>query len=378
MHDLLEQLSRLHAHKMRSPERYRSLAKQQLKIIRSIRARERKRELYARSMATMLAGPRAPEHLQMLMDERTLDEHMFYLFHDELTMFSYLLSELDAAVHGDARSEEVFPEDLEIERALIGDLIVIWKRMSTRQNAFRAYLNDLMQLEYDKRSIRKSRRIARLTRSLIHIEGSENVPEVGPCIIAPTHPNAILDPLVLMASLERTPFFILAAEAFLLRPRLEAYLKHIGCLPYKRDDGLFGPRKPRAIPAERVAAYPADNASTLNRALLHLKLGDTIVAFPEGDAHAHGTFQRENAPFLAPKNLFIIMAYFAQRRHGISVPIIPTALSYPTLSRPLVRFGKPIILDERSVSLPDEKARAYVTKMAAHVFSRARALIETK
>ena len=157
----------------------------------------------------------------------------------------------------------------------------------------------------------------------IEVVGLEHVPATGAVLFAPNHPNSLLDPLVLFASVSR-PVATLAAEPLFRKPVLGSVMRSIGAIPvYRRED----------------AADRTRNRDTFQAARAHLARGGAIAIFPEGVSH--------DDPSLRP-----IRTGAARIALGVPaanpVSVIPTGLFYTDRARfrsnVLVRFGRPIIV----------------------------------
>jgi 1-acyl-sn-glycerol-3-phosphate acyltransferase len=139
----------------------------------------------------------------------------------------------------------------------------------------------------------------------IVIEGRENLPPSGPVILAPNHPNDLLDPLL-------TLFF---NPPLRLRHIAKSTLFHVPIV------GRIL-RRMRAIPVlrHREAQGPVDYTSFFDECVEALMQGDSVVIFPEGGSS-------EN-PFLGHLKTGVARMYFLGLERGIDVPIIPAGINY--------------------------------------------------
>lgn len=169
----------------------------------------------------------------------------------------------------------------------------------------------------------------------IEVVGLEHVPETGAALFAPNHPNSLLDPLVLFASVSR-PVATLAAEPLFRKPVLGSVIRSIGAIPvYRRED----------------AADRTRNRDTFQAARAHLARGGAIAIFPEGVSH--------DDPSLRPIRTGAARIALGVPG-GITVTLIPTGLFYTDRARfrssVLVRFGRPIIVAPSSEPTGGEPA----------------------
>ena len=155
----------------------------------------------------------------------------------------------------------------------------------------------------------------------IHIEGQENIPPEGPCLIVANHVS-FLDPFVICIHVPRIIHYITYAF-FHFHPLFHWFCKRVYCIPIKKE---------------------GNDISSLKRALRLLKQGEIVGIFPEGARSETGKLS-EAAPGVA------MIALKA------GVPILPVGLkgtykSFPkgaTLPKPTpvtLSFGKPFFLKD--------------------------------
>ena len=119
-------------------------------------------------------------------------------------------------------------------------------------------------------------RLARAAVSLfyshVEITGLEHLDPSRPTIYAPTHPNSIIDPL-LIALFEDRPLRFVARDGLFRVPLFGALLRAVGAIPVRRRMDQEGGAK-------------ADNAGALAACVEALREGGALVLFPEGKTHA--------------------------------------------------------------------------------------------
>ena len=161
------------------------------------------------------------------------------------------------------------------------------------------------------------------------------VPAVGPVLILPNHPNALLDPAVIWATAGRDVRFLAKSTLF---------------------DGAFAPvlRMARAIPVYRRIDQGVDasrNSETFAAVDAALAEGSAICIFPEGVSHSTGRL-------VSLRTGAARMALTAERQ-GIAVQLVAAGLNFDRKtsfrSRAIVLYGQPFTLRDLAVSTPDDQ-----------------------
>lgn len=156
----------------------------------------------------------------------------------------------------------------------------------------------------------------------VEITGRHLVPTQGPVLFCANHPNALMDPLVLLVTAPRPVSFLAKAPLF--------RMPVVGWFARALD----------AIPVYRAQDFPAgrpDNAGMFAAARAVLDDGGAIGIFPEGTSHSE--------PDLKPlKTGAARIALGAGAAHPVQV--VPVALNYTAKttfrSAALVCYGEPI------------------------------------
>ena len=164
--------------------------------------------------------------------------------------------------------------------------------------------------------------VVRLFYRRIEVEGRERVP-AGPVIFILNHPNALMDPLVLITQAGR-PVSFLAKEPLFRMPVLGRMVKAMDAIPvYRRMD----------------QADTANNTRTFAAARELLQRGGSLALFPEGTSHSDPRLK----PFRTGAARIALGAGVA------GLQIVPAGLFYTDKttfrSGALLCFGPPIALD---------------------------------
>jgi 1-acyl-sn-glycerol-3-phosphate acyltransferase len=157
----------------------------------------------------------------------------------------------------------------------------------------------------------------------IHVQGIENIPLEGGCILASNH-RSNLDPFVLN-SISPRPIFFMAKEELFKIPVLNWIIRKAGAIPVKRNKR---------------------DISALKKASQALKEGYCIGIFPEGHRARPKTFRKPQSGvgLLVAKNRVPVVPV---RIEGTD-DVFPVNSKFPKLFKyPIeVRVGKPIYFDK--------------------------------
>jgi len=210
----------------------------------------------------------------------------------------------------------------------------------------------------------QSTRLYRSLRSLIRgalrvfyrtveVTGRENLGAARPTILASTHPNSIVDPLLLGILEERQVTFC-ARDGLFKIPVFGPILRGIGAIPIARPEDKAKAPEPEA----GVTKNRADNSGAFAAAREVLERGGVISIFPEGKTHDNLRVHR-----LRTGAARIALDAEAASGWTRGVGIVPVALNYLVRqafrSDVHVAFGPPIpMLDLRARWEEDPKAAA--------------------
>jgi len=178
----------------------------------------------------------------------------------------------------------------------------------------------------------------------VEVTGRENLGARRPTILASTHPNSIVDPLLLGILEERQVTFC-ARDGLFKVPIFGALLRNVGAIPIAR-------------PEDKDRGGRADNTKAFAAARAVLEAGGVISIFPEGKTH--DTLRVHHLRTGAAR-----IALDAEAASGWTrgVGIVPIALNYLVRqafrSDVHVAFGPPImVVDLRARWEDDPKAAA--------------------
>jgi 1-acyl-sn-glycerol-3-phosphate acyltransferase len=164
-------------------------------------------------------------------------------------------------------------------------------------------------------------------------------PAEGPLLLLPNHPNALLDPALVMATAGRPIRFL--AKSTLFQTPLRPILRAAGAIPVfrRQDQGVDTSRN-----AETFAAVDAA-----------LHAGQAVCLFPEGISHSTGRLE----PLRTGAARMALSAIAA----GVPVQLVPVGINPDRKtdfrSRMTVVYGRPftVAVDASVTNLTDEIAR---------------------
>jgi glycerol-3-phosphate O-acyltransferase/dihydroxyacetone phosphate acyltransferase len=150
-----------------------------------------------------------------------------------------------------------------------------------------------------------SRTIVKIFFREILIEGKENLPDFGPILFTPNHPNALLDPLLVQFFASDFKVRFVAKAPLFKIPIFANVLRAMGAIPVTRK-----------IDVNTNVDYTQFFSACVDA----LKQGDSIAIFPEGRSLPQ--------PFLAPMRTGPARLFFMAHDLGIKVHIVPVGLNY--------------------------------------------------
>ncbi len=175
--------------------------------------------------------------------------------------------------------------------------------------------------------------LVRLFYPNLQIHGSENIPSQRPLIFVLNHPNGLLDPLVLMAALNR-PVIFLAKSTLFGNPVGRFFMQAFGAVPVFRPQDEGKPGGPRGDTRRR-------NSAAFARCQTLLQQGRALALFPEGQTHSN--------PRLLPFHTGAArLALDAEADSGgrLGLQLVPVGLWYQNKTRfrteVLLVVGRPI------------------------------------
>ena len=209
--------------------------------------------------------------------------------------------------------------------------------------------------------IRAARLLVRIFFRKVEVEGLEHVPTEGGGIVVSWHPNALIDPVLILACMPRPVVF--GARSGLFRwPLLGWLMRSVGTVPIHRTQD-----REEMTPDARHAA----NLRSLDALAGAVADGGISCLFPEGDSH--------DSPHLLAIKTGAARFYYRARLlkpDGPPPAIIPVGLHYDAKrkfrSKVLVRFHPPLELPPAMDVTPttdesSERSRGRVRQLTAAI-----------
>lgn len=172
----------------------------------------------------------------------------------------------------------------------------------------------------------------------LEVAGMEHVPPTGPVLFVLNHPNALVDPLLLMTLAPR-PVVFLAKEPLFRMPVIGQVVRAMRSVPvYRRMDGAVDPSRNREMFAHVSRVLDG---------------GGAVALFPEGTSHSD--------PQLRPFKTGAARIALGAVAEGGHVHVVPAGLFYTEKatfrSAALLCFGRPIVVTSEHLGVdgePDE------------------------
>jgi 1-acyl-sn-glycerol-3-phosphate acyltransferase len=194
--------------------------------------------------------------------------------------------------------------------------------------------------------------IDRLAAAAAHlfyrIDAVGTVPDTGPLILLPNHPNALLDPALVMATAGRRVRFL--AKSTLFRGPFAPLLHAADAIPvYRKQDGAAVDRNEEAFAAVDAA----------------LTQGEAVCVFPEGISHSSGR--------LEPLRTGAARMALAAANRGVNVRLVPVGINLERKtsfrSRATVAYGPAFSVGPAPTSAEADGAKRLTVEIAAHMRS---------
>jgi 1-acyl-sn-glycerol-3-phosphate acyltransferase len=301
------------------------------------------------------------------------------MFHNEITNILNNLGRLKILFESQIKTKNL--GNLKLEKEIYENVSADLNAIESSKLKIKEYFNDINKLTYKKKYVKSGQIISKLIKNVlfrVEINGIENIPKRGPCILAPHHYDAMFDGVLLSAVINRDLFFLATVEGFVAVPLYGKFLINIGCIPLKRDDSKFNARLPNAISQEKIDSFPVSNIASIKKMLIHLRNGDVLVIFPEGEAKTNGpTYERpNNEDFLPPQEGFVSIAFLAKRAYNKDVPIIPIGIKYGKgiFRTAIINIGAPIYLSNDLQNMNKQELNKAIAEYMAQIFAQIKRL----
>lgn len=333
------------------------------------------------------------EEFLKLEKEESLVFGIKNMFNKELAEFKEFLEKLMEQLKEEKNhyayftNNDVLKAILMKQNDLLGKILGRQAKMLYEEKEVDKYLKMVKGLSYDKKQLRRSKSVAKiilkspalpiLTTNTFHRElpkffiitqGLSNIPEHGPCIIAPHHHHAAIDPIIMKAVIDRDIYFMASTETFIISKRYGDFLHKIGTIPFTRDDDGRERITPKRL-KKKVEEQNINNTESILKAIKHLQIGSIICIFPEDDAKVFfPTYKRpKGQEFIAPKEGAAYLSATLMRLHNIDAPIIPVGVKHSGISI-YITAGTPIHITPDVKMMTTEQFNIYIKQHTEIMF----------
>eukprot|EP01112_Ceratiomyxa_fruticulosa_P018121 TRINITY_DN5754_c0_g1_i1.p1 TRINITY_DN5754_c0_g1~~TRINITY_DN5754_c0_g1_i1.p1 ORF type:complete len:510 (+),score=65.21 TRINITY_DN5754_c0_g1_i1:158-1531(+) len=187
--------------------------------------------------------------------------------------------------------------------------------------------------------------------------GDKHIPKHGPVIFAGSHPNSLIDPLIIMTTCGRKVRTIAKSTIFSI-PVIGTLVRWMGTIPVHRRQDFEGKVQ--------------NNEAAIHSMATILISGDCLCIFPEGISHDNSELSGLKTGFA--RAALIAANEIVKRDPHISpdtlITIIPVGLNYMEKekfrSAVFVEFGEPICIDMKTLeesNISEEKNRQVVRRL---------------
>lgn len=147
----------------------------------------------------------------------------------------------------------------------------------------------------------------------LEVKGMENLPEDGPVMLVANHPSAFMDPIIVGTTTKRPLYFI--AKGALFDTKLNSWLlKRLNLIPIYRNHET--PEKAHL------------NKDTFSRCYAHLKMGGSLLIFPEGISVTERKLKK-----IQTGTARICLGAEAENDFSLNIKIVPIGLNYSNAHR---------------------------------------------
>jgi hypothetical protein len=223
MQELIDKLYSLYKGKVDSRWNISPNSQAQLKILETLEAQEEKESsIIAHVLEKIAREERYKEfnislsEFNKIIKEKSVVQNLSFAFREHVKDVTRLLAQLREVITAQQHSADA-SSLLDRELKIYASLRECLNRILTSETVIKEYFTDISQLTYSKGWIRNGQVISRLlskTRVTLYVEGMENIPKKGPCIIAPHH-YSTFDSWILNSIIDRQLFYLTSVETFI-------------------------------------------------------------------------------------------------------------------------------------------------------------------
>ncbi len=357
----LQALKSLFAHKQAAPpDKKAKILHEQLEIVKGLQADDGAEAAAVAHIVEAIKQLDLSKDFSIELDkyekfikEKSLEDMAYQSFVKEIQLIRTSVERLWLVLQSELQGQS--PGQLPSEAQIYTELDSLIQQLNRVEVPIRQYYNDFQNLKYKKKWYKAAVFVSKMMSGW-HVRatvfGMQNIPKHGPCIIAPFH-YSYADILAIFASIPRTVYCVAASEVFVTLDNppvvsklgLRGVISKTGTVMVMRDQRQYGQHlnpalleKARNITGEgswhpeKAHSVPmARNAASQKELLAHLKHGEAVCTFPQGQSVMHPDHEYDQSRIQPLLLGYLHLAHLALRDHGMMVPIIPIGFNYKTL-----------------------------------------------
>jgi hypothetical protein len=138
------------------------------------------------------------EEFYKILKEKNVEENFANMFHNEITNILNNLGRLKILFESQIKTKNL--GNLKLEKEIYENVSADLNAIESSKLKIKEYFNDINKLTYKKKYVKSGQIISKLIKNVlfrVEINGIENIPKRGPCILAPHHYDAMFDGVLL-------------------------------------------------------------------------------------------------------------------------------------------------------------------------------------
>lgn len=283
---------------------------------------------------------------QKILREKDVENHFVYIFQTGIQLIKREILKLHTLIENQFKSP-VGEDQLNQENQMYLNIEALLQKALESKKKIKDYFTESNRLAYNKNLMVGAQIISKLVRNVmfrIDVEGLENIPTFGPCILYANHTTAQIDPILITTLTKRKIFFMASLDTFVIGGKV---VHKLGAIPVDVESFMNREKKEdHVFTKEQKEKHKVSMKESIDKVMIHLKHGDVVGIFPEGDSYEGGAYVRkESERYLSPHEGYIKILLLAYKMYKIRASLIPNGLNYGPkglMRNVQIRIGKPI------------------------------------